>query len=164
MVAFLDADDFWLQGKLSAQIDLIDRHNLSFSATGYKFDGTGVSVSPPVNVSRPTDAFLKRGIGTSTVVISRSLLGMNRFRDIRYAQDIDFWYRLAMQPNFRYGGVAREYAVYSTSGSTKNKFEQFFYMYKILRLNNVTYRLTCNVLLSYAFYGVARHWLGMNKK
>ena len=108
-------------------------------------------------ISHPLDIFTKRGIGTSTVLMTRELLQSYRFRDIRFAQDIDFWYALSHSSIFKYSMVQKPFVVYSTGGSTKNKFEQLKYLYRVLALNDIPLLPRSRILLSYAVAGTFNH-------
>jgi teichuronic acid biosynthesis glycosyltransferase TuaG len=157
-IAFLDADDFWLVGKVAAQLAAI-RAGASFVPTAYRFDTNQTIVQPPVSIDRPLDVFLRRGIGTSTVMITRALLADLRFKDIRFAQDIDYWYALAGSPHFRYAAVELCLVEYSTGGSTKNKWLQLQYLHKVLRINDVPCLHHVRVLSSYVLTGVYNHYI-----
>ncbi len=158
IIAFLDADDYWLDGKLSAQIALI-RNGSNFVVTAYSFEDGGAVIQPPKLIVGPMDIFLKRGIGTSTVLISRSLLGTHRFKDLRFAQDIDFWFSLAKSKTFKYVSIEHSYVVYSNGGSTKNKWEQFQYLNKVLQLNFVPPILRIRILNGYFMRGIFNHYI-----
>jgi len=157
-IAFLDADDFWLPGKIAAQLAAIQA-GASFVSTAYRFDIGQAVVQPPVLIDHPLDVFLRRGIGTSTVMITRTLLADLRFKDIRFAQDIDYWYALAGSSHFRYAAVDVCLAEYSTGGSTKNKWVQLQYLHKVLRINDVPWLHHLRVLSSYVLAGVYNHYI-----
>ncbi len=157
-IAFLDADDFWLSGKVEAQL-AATCEGATFVATAYRFDMGQAVVRPPVSIDQPLDVFLRRGIGTSTVMITRALLADLRFKDIRFAQDIDYWYALARSPRFRYAPVDTCLVEYSTGGSTKNKLVQLKYLHKVLRINDVPWLQHIRVLSSYVLAGVYNHYI-----
>ena len=158
LIAFLDADDFWLPGKVTHQLAAI-QSGASFVSTAYCFDTGQTVVQPPVSIDQPVDVFLRRGIGTSTVMITRALLADLRFKDIRFAQDIDYWYALAGSPHFRYAAVDVCLVEYSTGGSTKNKWVQLQYLHKVLRINDVPWLHHIRVLSSYVLAGVYNHYI-----
>ena len=157
-IAFLDADDVWLPHKVEAQVSAMYA-GATFVPTAYRFGGALTVIQPPRSIDKALDIFLRRGIGTSTVMISRNLLSELRFRDIRFAQDIDFWYTLARSPNFRYSAVRACYVEYSAGGSTKNKWVQLVYLHKVLRINDVPWLQHIRVLFSYALAGVYNHYI-----
>jgi glycosyltransferase involved in cell wall biosynthesis len=84
IIAFLDADDYWLPGKLEAQMKEIKK-GATFVTTSYRFDKTKNIINPPQSIDSPTDIFLRRGIGTSTVIITKELLENHKFKEIRAA-------------------------------------------------------------------------------
>jgi teichuronic acid biosynthesis glycosyltransferase TuaG len=158
LIAFLDADDFWLPGKIAEQILLITS-GATFVATAYRIDSSSTTIQPPASIDQALDIFLRRGIGTSTVMISKKLLSSFRFKDIRFAQDIDFWYALAHSPHFRYAAVEVCCVEYSTGGTTKNKWVQLQYLHKVLRINDVPWLQYFRVLFSYVFTGIYNHYI-----
>jgi glycosyltransferase involved in cell wall biosynthesis len=157
-IAFLDADDFWLPGKIDLQMEAIMR-GATFVATSYRFDKGQTVVKAVSSIKCPIDVFLRRGIGTSTVMVTRSVLNNLRFKNLRFAQDIDFWYALAHSDQFRYAAVDACCVEYSTSGTTKNKWIQLFYLYRVLCINNVKLLLRIRILLSYIMSGVYNHYI-----
>lgn len=157
-IAFLDADDFWLPGKVQAQLTAI-RNGASFVTTAYRFDTGQAVMQPPASIDQPLDVFLRRGIGTSTVMITRALLAARRFKDIRFAQDIDYWYALACTPEFNYKPLSSCFVEYGTEGSTKNKWIQLSFLYKVLRMNEVPFSTGLRVLSSYVISGIFNHYV-----
>lgn len=157
-IAFLDADDYWLPGKIQAQLSEIEK-GATFVATGYAFDDSDTYIQPPASIETANDIFLRRGIGTSTVLITRSLLGDKRFSDIRFSQDIDFWYNLAKSPLFKYTFVDQNFVIYSKGGSTGNKVTQLDYFNRMLVMNNIGGFNRLKILASYAFAGIYKHYV-----
>ena len=158
IIAFLDADDFWLPGKLEAQMREVKK-GATFVATSYRFDNSKTIVDPASNIDKPEDVFLRRGIGTSTVILTKELLENHKFREIRFAQDIDFWFTLAKSQKFKYAGISEVFVEYNTSGSTKNKWVQLFYVNKILNLNNISIFTRIRVNISYILTGLYNHFI-----
>jgi teichuronic acid biosynthesis glycosyltransferase TuaG len=109
LVAFLDADDLWLPGKLSAQVALMEERGVDLVYTdGYIFsDGGEVSPDERFNIL-PGEArgeemfralFALNRIGTLSVLVRREALdAVGRFDESRAYQnceDYDLWLRLA---------------------------------------------------------------------
>ena len=157
-IAFLDSDDFWFPDKLSDQFKLVSMgHN--FICTGYKFELSNINIFPPIDISDPLDVFLKQGIGTSTVLISRDLLGDTRFNNYRFSQDIDFWYRLASKEQFNYGQSNTILVSYNTNGTTKNKIVQAKHFLNVLDKNSLPLFFKCKIFIIYFLRGIYNHYL-----
>jgi hypothetical protein len=105
LIAFLDADDVWLPGKLAAQLDLLKREphaNLLF-ADYFLWDGrndfgrrySDPDKFPDGDVSRRLIFF--NLFGTSTVMIKRETLEAVGWFDVdlSMAEDWDMWLRIA---------------------------------------------------------------------
>ena len=158
IIAFLDADDLWLPDKLNAQINEIKKGS-TFIATSYSLDKSNIIIDPPKTINNPKEIFLKRGIGTSTVLISKKILEFNRFSEIRYGQDIDFWFKLSKNKNFRFVGLKKKFVEYNTGGSTKNKWNQLIYLNKILNTNKLDLFTKFRVNVSYILVGILNHFI-----
>lgn len=158
LVAFLDADDFWSSEKIRLQLKQIE-NGKTFVATGYEFEDSHVSITPPSHISDRIDMFRCLGIGTSTVLVARRLCEGQFFRALRFAQDIDYWYLLSGSEAFRYGAVPSPCVVYSRSGSTRNKFTQLRAFMRVLSLNRIPWDKRIPIILRYALRGFFNHYL-----
>ena len=158
IIAFLDSDDLWLPGKLEAQMQEIKK-GATFIATSYRFDNGKTKVKPASSIDIPEDIFLRRGIGTSTVILTKELLEDHKFKELRFAQDIDFWFTLAKSKKFNYVGISDVFVEYSTGGSTKNKWVQLFYLNKVLSLNNISIIKRIIVNVNYILFGIYNHYI-----
>ncbi len=112
-IAFLDADDVWLPGKLALQIDYMRAHDdVRLLCGGFSFwhpNETGVFPDPSTLSDGVSHALvdtdrsgwnyhkllLSNFVWTSTVVIHRSLIDEIGFFDeaLRLGQDYDYWLR-----------------------------------------------------------------------
>ncbi|TXY87197.1 glycosyltransferase family 2 protein [Vibrio cholerae] len=73
-IAFLDADDLWMPDKLSDQIGLMIRDNISFTCSPYIIFGDKESFYNPPKVVRYEQLLYNNSIGCLTAVIERRLL------------------------------------------------------------------------------------------
>ncbi|NMG01812.1 glycosyltransferase family 2 protein [Azoarcus taiwanensis] len=114
-IAFLDADDVWLPGKLLAQLDYMRDHDqVRLVCGGFSFwhpDESGAFPEPATLHEAVSHAvvdaeqsgwnyhklLLSNFVWTSTVVIHRSLIDEVGFFDesLRLGQDYDYWLRAA---------------------------------------------------------------------
>lgn len=99
-VAFLDDDDEFTSGKLSAQIDMMRRSSVDWSFTNYalfdELDNRVSRTSARAMIQRPVDFDLNCAIATPTVVFNTQFLVDNslRFDETLISQeDVDFWKR-----------------------------------------------------------------------
>ena len=95
-ISFIDSDDSWLSDKLEKQIYFMEKHNLSFTYTDYTpfFESFGKK-----KIKKRTflknyfnyRTFIKNSsINTTTMIITRSILGCHRFRKIKLLEDYLF--------------------------------------------------------------------------
>lgn len=111
-IAFLDADDLWLPGKLEAQIAAMQNSGIPLSYTGFYRDNgrrrKTVSVPPKV-----TYAQLLRGnvIGCLTAIYDSEVFGKSAMPDIRLRQDFALWLDLLKRTDHAIG-LQKPYAVH----------------------------------------------------
>jgi glycosyltransferase involved in cell wall biosynthesis len=123
-IAFLDADDFWLPGKLTAQFaELENRPNATFSYTDVTLrsaDGDESDLECG-NVGLPLLTQLVGGslFATPTVLVRRDCLQRVGLFDerLRTGEDWDLWMRLAA--HFEHVRVARPLTVVSVASQPK---------------------------------------------
>ncbi|QEL66031.1 hypothetical protein OTERR_25550 [Oryzomicrobium terrae] len=157
-LAFLDADDFWLPEKILKQMEAA-KAGATFIVTGYSFEGRSNEVFPPASIDAASDILVKRGIGTSTVLLARALVEVERFANLRYAQDIDFWFRLAKSELFKYKAIHEVLCVYYPSGSTKNKFTQLKFFGIVVERSGLPLWMRMKAYVSYILNGVYNHYI-----
>ncbi|MCA0918751.1 glycosyltransferase family 2 protein [Pseudooceanicola nanhaiensis] len=90
-VAFLDADDVWLPGKLAAQLSEMEARALSFSYMRYAnvCRGRAKVMPAPQSLSR-AELLRNTAIGCSTVMVARAFIGERRFVEAE-CEDLAFW-------------------------------------------------------------------------
>ncbi len=97
-VAFLDDDDAWDPGKLSAQLDELARTDAVLCHTAFRWEQDGTVTHVRRYPAPLTYAALLKGdhVCTSSVVVSReAVLAAGGFDpSLRLAEDLDLWLRL----------------------------------------------------------------------
>jgi glycosyltransferase involved in cell wall biosynthesis len=139
-VAFLDADDVWLPGKLRIQLGYLEQHpDLRLVCGGFSFwlpDDSGSFTDPAAAYPAITTAapepehsgwlyhklLLANFVWTSTVVMRRSLIEEIGLYDesLRLGQDYDYWLRASrVTPIHRLGGVMALYRKHDNSATMR---------------------------------------------
>lgn len=130
-VAFLDADDYWLQGFLMRATAFLVEHPACgvVSTASYRFDGKHYLLRPAIlgvsPDSMPTgvldDFFTTYGrfwhVATGAVVMRREIVdAVGPMRpDLAFAEDMEFWLRLACATPW--GFIAEPFLVYDRSAT-----------------------------------------------
>lgn len=122
-VAFLDADDRFLAGKLARQTAAMQERDLAFSWTGYRVlkNGQPRRNQPAYPHAAPRQILHKQTvIGCSTVILDRDALGHHRFDEtLPLAEDFALWCQIAQDCAARglgIGGVPDILTLYSATG------------------------------------------------
>ena len=95
-ISFLDSDDNWTEDKLEKQIFFMEENDLNFTYTDYTpfFEDKGVKKFRERTFLKnffDFKAFIKNSsINTTTMIISRSILGTHRFKKIKLLEDYLF--------------------------------------------------------------------------
>lgn len=116
LLAFLDSDDEWLPGKLSAQCDLMREAGLSICQTEEIWIRNGVRVNPPAHyVKRGGDLFalsLRHCMITpSSTLMTRELYERTGGFDPEFPACEDFEYWLRIVPDHPVGLIPKPYMV-----------------------------------------------------
>jgi glycosyltransferase involved in cell wall biosynthesis len=108
-IAFLDADDEWLPGRLERQFEAVQQHpEVRFVASKYllrPLDGADKLAGP---LRRTTGRVLRLegaeafdfavNCWTGAILIHNAAIGVHRFRtDLRTAEDREFWLRMVLE-------------------------------------------------------------------
>jgi glycosyltransferase involved in cell wall biosynthesis len=103
LIAFLDGDDFWLPGKLKAQLEALQSTGYRFSFCGEQTIDERGKIVAVKNASEKDCAFAElvwgNRIATPTVLVERSLLDeCGLFEEsMRTGEDWDLWLRLSAE-------------------------------------------------------------------
>jgi glycosyltransferase involved in cell wall biosynthesis len=175
-IAFLDADDIWLPGKIKAQVEFF-RQNPDFSLVhtntwimenGDTCYPTFVSLKPPSGNAFNT-LFLSNHISTLTVMLKRDCLeGLNGFDENKALiglEDYDLWLRIALKHKIGYlDEILSVYRIHDANISDESKLIQsnLFLIEKLeksfehaevdhqnlilSKKKNIYYRWACNLM------------------
>ena len=106
-IAFLDADDIWIENKLEEQIKYMQKNDYGFTYTSYTYLKNSskkcVRKIPPK--LRYKDALKNTVILTSTVMIDIRIIDKKLLKmpDIKRGQDMATWWQILKQGNTAYG-------------------------------------------------------------
>ncbi|MEM7443189.1 MAG: glycosyltransferase family 2 protein [Pseudomonadota bacterium] len=158
-VAFLDADDVWLPGKLALQRSEMDRRGLVFSYMRYtNVDGGRMRPMPaPDQLSRRA-LMRNTAIGCSTVMLCREFLDDRRFTDAP-CEDFAFWVELLNGEERAYL-IGEEIAVLRfRGGRSRNKLVAAWRQWRTLRgPQNTPLLPALGQFAGYAGRAMHKHW------
>ena len=157
-MAFLDADDIWQLDKISSQIEYI-RAGCNFLVGAYQYSGSSSVIYPPENIQSTIDFSKNSTIGTSTVLVTKELIGEDRFINLPSSQDTEFWARLAGKNNYQYGCTRNICAIYSPSLRTSNKLGEFIRFKNVVNLFDLNFYDEMIILVRYMIRGVYNHFI-----
>lgn len=161
-IAFLDADDFWLDNKLECQLAFMHRQAAYFSYTAYeKTDAGGQRSNRRIDVPPSLDhRLLLKGcpIGCSTVMIDTARTGPVRMPLMYRSQDYACWLELAR----RHGpatGLNEVLSIYrehrgSLSANKLRKLKAAWRIYREQEL--LSWRHAAANLAAYATHGLRK--------
>lgn len=144
-IAFLDGDDVWFPNKLEEQYRFLTDNNYEFVYSNYeKMSCDGLRKHREVKVRASStyfDTLETCCINSSTVLISRKLIGTSRFKQIP-KEDYGFWLEILRKGVVAYN-IGSIYALYRMTPSSRssNKFsmikQQWFILRDIERVNMI---------------------------
>tara|TARA_Y100000590_G_scaffold58964_1_gene62320 strand:+ start:386 stop:1162 length:777 start_codon:yes stop_codon:yes gene_type:complete len=142
-ISFIDSDDSWEKNKLERQIDFMERNNFDFTYTDYtsfvekngeKKNRKKTSLKDFFNY----DTFIRNSsINTTTMIISRSILGTCRFRKIQLCEDYLFKCELLKKDNVakKLNENLASYRITNDSRSSK-KLKNIYWLWYINKYYN----------------------------
>ena len=121
-ICFLDADDLWLEDKLTEQVEYMKQSGVAFSFTGYEFAdengvGTGTIVRVPEKIAY-NQALCNTTIFTSTVMFDMNVLTKDDiYMPNVKSEDTATWWRLLRKLDYAYG-IDKPYTLYRRAGKS----------------------------------------------
>ena len=162
-IAFLDADDWWEEGKLTAQLELLEKTGYVLCSTGrelMKADGTDTGRYIPVKEKILYRDLLKHNsINCSSVVIRREAALEFPMEHDDSHEDYITWLKILR----KYGcaaGINKPYLKYrlSEGGKSRNKLKSAAMTYNVYRYAGYGRIKSCMFFCSYAVHGVWKYW------
>ena len=140
-IAFIDSDDIWHKNKLTNQINFMLQNNYEFTYTNYvAFSKKKNSMKKKniVNTIKPPKKFNfnkfihNTSIGTSTMILKRSLIKNIKFINTEICEDYLFKCKILKKINYAYclPKVLTMYRIRPNSLQS-NKFRNFYWMWYI---------------------------------
>ena len=161
-IAFLDADDWWEEGKLTAQLELLEKTGYVLCSTGrelMKADGTDTGRYIPVKEKILYRDLLKHNsINCSSVVIRREAALEFPMEHDDSHEDYITWLKVVR----KYGhatGINKPYLKYrlSQGGKSRNKAKSAIMTYQVYRYVGYGPLRSACFFLSYALHGIWKY-------
>lgn len=140
LIAFLDADDFWMPDKLEKQVNFMLENNYAFTFTSYSFADTLLSnISDRVHIPSKisyVQALKNHTIWTSTVILDLEQLSKDDISmpDVRRGQDTATWWKILKKTGYAYS-LPESLSLYRRSPNTlsSNKIQAVKRTWKLFR-------------------------------
>ena len=152
LIAFLDADDMWLNNKLSKQIDVINDGQTDLCICAYKiYDESNQYIgerAPPKKINYIT-MHLANWIPTSMVLFKANLNNSQLMPSLRQRQDYAFWLSLLRSnPKMKISVISESLGVYyrQHNSLSANKLTNLKLNYSVFR-TQVGYNIVLSMLL-----------------
>ena len=142
LIAFLDSDDFWSKEKLSKQINFMKKKKLPFTFTDYiPFINRSEKYLKATNVKKMLnykDFIHDSSIGTSTMIVKRSLIQGIKFKNTNIMEDYIFKCDILRKKkvNSIKLGIPLTYYRILKGSRNSNKLRNFFTLWKLNKKYN----------------------------
>ena len=163
-IAFLDADDIWLENKLETQISFMEQGNHALCFTAYeKIDDKGVLVGE-IGVPRIVNyqTLLKTNVmGCSTVIYDSHYFGKVEMPLIKKRQDFALWLNLLKKVEFAYGinTPLTQYRIHNNTLSSNKLSAAIFTWVLFRRIEKLPLLSSSYYFCHYAIRGLLRYYL-----
>jgi teichuronic acid biosynthesis glycosyltransferase TuaG len=166
-IAFLDADDEWLENKLEYQLRYMINCRADLSCHNYMMmteEGKDLKVVRTAysTVSR-NELRAFNPIATSFVMLKKEIIGDLRFDlSLRRRQDWVFWYHLLakIEKAYMLPEILGRYRKDSAQSISKNKLKMAQLQWMIYRKHfHLSFFEATESLIEYVKYGVSKHYL-----
>lgn len=164
-VAYLDADDWWTEGKLEKQLKRLKQTNGVFCYTGRELCyENGQRMGKRISV--PEEITFKRLLYTNVIPCSSVLLKAEIAKEFLMEHDEiheDYLTWLRIVQKYRYGYGINEPMLYSrltVGGKSRNKGKTLYMTYGVYRHLGINRWLAFAYLISHLGFSIIRYWKG----
>lgn len=161
-IAFLDADDWWLEGKLSHQLARMKEDHTVLCSTGRalrSFEGRDLNRYIPVKESITYQDLLRHNsINCSSVLVKKSVIKEFPMNHDECHEDYITWL-LILRKYGKASGINRPYLQYRMSRDSKsgNKIKSAKMTFQVYRHMGYGMVKSCLCFCSYALHGVKKY-------
>ena len=162
-IAFLDADDYWTEGKLSAQLKRMKKTGAVLCSTARELirpDGTttGRIIGIPEKITY-RDILKHNMISTSATVVKRAAMLRFPMEHDDSHEDYISWIRILREYGFAVG-IDEPMLKYrlSEGGKSRNKFKSARMTFKVYRYCGFGIGASLLHFISYAYHGVKKYY------
>lgn len=162
-IAFLDADDMWLKGKLLAQINLMKENGYIFTYTARTLvNQDGDSLNKILSVKDMVDynsLLYHNCIACSSVVIAKSVMMRFPMDYSQYHEDYIVWLRILREYGNAYG-INEPYLVYRVNkhGKSNKKLKSAYMTFKGYRILEISIYKSMFYTCSHLFHGLKKYY------
>ncbi len=167
-IAYLDADDWWADGKLKKQIKIMENNNAILSYTGRQLiTNEGVVTNNIIHVPKIVnyDKLLHHNcIACSSVILLSDVAKENPMSYDKYHEDYINWLTILKQHGQAYG-IDEPLLMYrlNDNGKSSNKIKSAKMTYGVYRTMGINKLNSCYYMLSHIFHGVIKYSKKGNK-
>lgn len=161
-IAFLDSDDIWLKDKLKIQLEYMIKNDIEFVCSDYEqidIDNKPLNKVIKCKIKANYQEVLRTcPIGSSSVIITASLLSKVDIPIIRKNNDYALWLRILKKYENIYGiqKILMLYRVWPQSISY-NKFKKIKYFWKVYReYENISIIRSCMLLVRWSLLKIMK--------
>lgn len=167
-IAFLDADDVWVQGKLEKQIQRLEQTNAVLCSTARELispDGKATGRIIPVKETITYQELLKHNsINCSSVLIKREVALEFPMKHEESHEDYILWIEI-LRKYKQVVAINEPLLKYrlTTTGKSGNKLQSAKMTFQVYRHVGFGFLTSCALFVRYAWYGVMKYTLSKVK-
>ena len=140
-ISFIDADDIWNNSKLQNQIEFMEKNNYNFTYTDYTpfFDKKIRIFKKEIITPNSFDyeKFLyNSSIGTSSMILSRKIIGVIKFPKVKTLEDFSFKCEILKKNNAIKFNENNTFYRITKNSLTSNKLKNLYWLWHINKKYN----------------------------